>query len=175
MIAVPPLARDPAGQICPQENARLIRHLEQGGVTTLLYGGNAVLYHVRLSEYAGLLSMLQRTVANQTWVIPSVGPSFGLMLDQADILRDFEFPTVMVLPQAEVVDHGGLARGIRHFAESYGKPIVLYLKHDRWLPPPIVSRLVQDGLVSWIKYAVVRANPYEDGYLKKSWRRCPVA
>ncbi len=42
-----------------QENVRIIRNLESGGgVTTLLYGGNASLAQVALSEYAALLSLL---------------------------------------------------------------------------------------------------------------------
>ena len=56
VIAVPPLARDDSLTVNPAENARIIRHLEAGGVRTLLYGGNAVLGHVALSEYADLMS-----------------------------------------------------------------------------------------------------------------------
>ncbi len=167
VIAVPPLARQSSGQICPHENKRLIRYLEQGGVSTLLYGGNAVLYHLRPSEYAGLLSILQDSAADSTLVIPSVGPAYGTMMDQADVLKDFDFPTVMILPQREIADQQGLETGIRRFAESYGKPIVLYLKHDRWLSPASVGSLVNDGLVSWIKYAVVRDDPAQDDYLRE--------
>ena len=87
------------------------------------------------------------------------------MMDQADILKDFDFPTVMILPQKEIADETGIATGVRHFAEKYGKPIVLYLKHDRWLAPSLVESLVRDGLVSWIKYAVVRDDPSVDPYL----------
>ena len=59
VIAVPPLARDSELKICATENAKLIRHLEQGGVRTLLYGGNAVFYHIALAEYFEILAMLQ--------------------------------------------------------------------------------------------------------------------
>ena len=58
VIAVPPLARDASGKVCPEQNSRLIRHIESGGVRVLLYGGNAVFYHLRPSEYAGVLGML---------------------------------------------------------------------------------------------------------------------
>ena len=74
----------------------MIRHLERGGVTTLLYGGNAALAHVSVSEYATMLTWLSDAAASTTFVIPSVGPSYGLMMDQGAILRDFSFPTVML-------------------------------------------------------------------------------
>jgi len=167
VVAVPPLARDANGKISAAENQKLIQYLEQGGVTTLLYGGNAVLYHIRMKEYAKLMSMLSDLAADQTLIVPSVGPAYGTMMDQVKILRDFDFPTVMVLPQREIADEAGLATGIRRFAEKYGKPIVLYIKHDRWLPPATVNSMVDDGLISWIKYAVVRDNPSQDDYLRE--------
>ena len=48
VIAVPPLARDSSLDICEQENRKIIGFLEAGGVRSLLYGGNAVLYHCLL-------------------------------------------------------------------------------------------------------------------------------
>jgi dihydrodipicolinate synthase/N-acetylneuraminate lyase len=57
VMAVPPLARDSAGQIDAEANTRIIRHLEAGGVSLLLYGGNANLYHLPLEEYDPLLTM----------------------------------------------------------------------------------------------------------------------
>jgi dihydrodipicolinate synthase/N-acetylneuraminate lyase len=89
------------------------------------------------------------------------------MMDQVEVLKDFDFPTVMILPQKEIADASGIATGIRRFAEAYGKPIVLYLKHDRWLPPEIVGAMHRDGLISWIKYAVVLDNPLQDDYLRE--------
>jgi dihydrodipicolinate synthase/N-acetylneuraminate lyase len=165
VIAVPPLARDAYRRISEVENTKIIRAIEAGGVSTLLYGGNAVFYHMRLTEYADALSILTRAAAPNTWIVPSVGPTYGIMMDQAQILKDYDFPTVMILPQKEIADEAGIATGIRLFVEQYGKPIVLYLKHDRWLSPSIVDSLVRDGLVSWIKYAVVRENPSIDPYL----------
>jgi dihydrodipicolinate synthase/N-acetylneuraminate lyase len=165
VIAVPPLARDASRKISSIENTKIIRKIEEGGVSTLLYGGNAVFYHMRLSEYADALSMLAEAAAPRTWIVPSVGPTYGIMMDQSEVLKDFDFPTVMILPQKEIADETGIATGIRHFVESYGKPIVLYLKHDRWLSPSLVESLVRDGLVSWIKYAVVRDDPSVDPYL----------
>ncbi len=167
VIAVPPLARDKQGKIDRVENERIVRHLEKGGVRTLLYGGNAVLYHIRPSEYASLLQCLNDIAGTDTAMVPSVGPSYGLMMDQAEVLKDFPFPTVMILPQKEIADEQGIARGIRLFCEKLGRPVVVYLKHDRWLSPSLVQSLVDDGLVSWIKYAVVRDNPSQDAYLNE--------
>jgi len=167
VIAVPPLARDSHRKISSSENAKIIRSIETGGVSTLLYGGNAVFYHLRLSEFANVLSMLAQSAAPNTWIVPSVGPTYGIMMDQADVLKDFDFPTVMILPQKEIADEVGIATGVRHFVEQYGKPIVLYIKHDRWLAPSLVASLVRDGLVSWIKYAVVRDDQSVDPYLRE--------
>lgn len=167
VIAVPPLARDADLKINPAENAKIIRHIEGGGVRSLLYGGNAVFYHARLSEFASLLSMLADTAGDDTVVVPSIGPAYGLAMDQADVLADFEFPTVMLLPSRDVVDQAGIATGVRHMAEKLGKPIVLYLKFDRWLAPSIIKSLEADGVISWIKYAVVLDDPANDPYAKE--------
>lgn len=167
VIAVPPLARDTNLKLDTDENARLVRFLEAGGVDSLLYGGNAVLYHVRLTEYERLLQMLVDIASESTWMIPSVGPAFGTMMDQVEVLKDFDFPSVMVLPQKDIADAVGIASGIRRFAEAYGKPIVLYLKHDRWLSPETVGKMYDSGAISWIKYAVVRDEPSQDPYLSE--------
>ena len=167
VIAVPPLARDGSLNVCPNENARIIRFLEAGGIRSLLYGGNAVFYHVRLSEYADLLSMLVDTANDQTMVVPSLGPSYGGAVDQVDILRDYDFSTAMLLPARDVVDQMGIARAIRILADHYGKPLVVYIKFDRWLQPELIKSLESDGAISWIKYAVVRDDPSDDDYLRE--------
>lgn len=167
VIAVPPLARDAKERICGKENAKIIRHLETGGVNLLLYGGNAMLYHVQISEYASLLQMLDDACADGTGVVPSIGPTYGTMLDHVAVLRDFDFPTAMVLPQRDIADAVGIARGIRTAAERLGRPLVVYLKFDRWLPPELVRSLMDDGVISWIKYAVVRDDPAQDDYLRE--------
>jgi dihydrodipicolinate synthase/N-acetylneuraminate lyase len=167
VIAVPPLARDNALNVCPTQNEKIIRYLEAGGIRSLLYGGNAVFYHARMSEYAGLLAMLADKAGDETVVIPSIGPAYGLSLDQVDVLRDFEFSTVMLLPSRDVVDQVGIATAVRHLSERLAKPIVLYLKFDRWLDPALIESLEADGVVSWIKYAVVRDDPSQDDYLRE--------
>ena len=167
VFAVPPLARNDGGEVDAAENEKIIRFIESGGVTSLLYGGNAVFYHLRLSEYADTLEMLSSVSGPQTTVVPSVGPSYGLAVDQVDILRQFEFATAMLLPSREVIDQAGIASGVRQLAERLGKPLVLYLKFDRWLDPSLVESLERDGVISWIKYAVVLDDPAADDYLKR--------
>lgn len=167
VIAVPPLARDASGTVCAEENGKIIRFLEEGGIRSLLYGGNAIFYHIRMSEYATILAMLSEQSGPQTVVIPSIGPAHGLAMDQVDVLRDFNFPTVMLLPSRDVVDQEGIARSVRVISEQLGKPIVLYIKFDRWMDPAIVQSLEDDGAISWIKYAVVRDDPSQDDYLRE--------
>lgn len=166
VIAVPPLARSNDGALAIESNRRIIQYLEQGGINILLYGGNALFYHLPLSQYAATLQMLVDQAAKDTLVVPSVGPAYGTMMDQASILADFAFPTVMVLPQRDIADEQGIARGIRSFAEVFGKPVVVYLKFPRWLSANTVASLIDDGLISWIKYAVVLDDPSDDAELR---------
>lgn len=165
VIAVPPLARRTDLSFDPVENGRLIRHLESAGISTLLYGGNALFYHIRLSEYADVLRQLIELASDTTWIIPSIGSAFGMMMDQAEILRELPFDTAMILPQKEIADEVGIVEGIKRVVDRMGKPIVLYLKFDRWLSPHAVGQLFSSGYISWIKYAVVRENPLDDTYL----------
>ena len=167
VFAVPPLARDASGAVCPVENGKLIRFIEAGGVRSLLYGGNAVFYHIKPSELAGVLSLLTETAGRQTVVVPSVGPAFGTAMDQVDVVREFDFPTTMLLPSRDAVDQAGIATGARRIAEALGRPIVLYIKFDNWLDAELVRALENDGVISWIKYAVVREDPSDDDYLRQ--------
>ena len=167
VIAVPPLARHGDLTLNTAANATLIRHLEGGGVSTLLYGGNANFYNIGLYEYASILDFLEQTAQSTTWVIPSVGPDFGKLLDQARVLRTRAFPTAMVLPLTFPATAEGSERGIRIFAESYGRPVIVYLKSETFLAPAQVSRLVSTGVVAAVKYAVVRSDPAKDDYLRE--------
>ncbi len=133
----------------------------------LLYGGNANLYHARPSEFARLLEMLEQSAAKETLVIPSVGPSYGTMMDQADILRSTSFPTVMVLPTKVVMTEPGLMNGFRRFVESINRPAVLYIKEEGYISPEGAAELVRDGLVSFIKYAIVRKDTADDVFLSR--------
>jgi dihydrodipicolinate synthase/N-acetylneuraminate lyase len=167
VLAVPPLARDAQEKICRTENAKLIRHIEAGGVSMLLYGGNANLYHVRPSEFAWLLEMLQDIAGGDTLVVPSVGPAYGTMMDQADVLKGTAYPTVMVLPTKAVMTEAGLMTGFRRFVEAINRPAVLYIKEEGYISPEGAAELVRDGLVSFIKYAIVRDETAEDDYLSR--------
>lgn len=166
VIAVPPLARNADYSLNQQENSRLIRYLEQNGVTTLLYGGNAILNHVALSEYVELLTMLRSLAAPDTLIIPSVGPAFGMMMDQAKLLAEFDFPTAMILPTRDPSTSLGLATALRRFTDVSGRPAVLYLKQDGVMDVDTIQRLMNEGLISWVKYAIVRDQPHNDSFLQ---------
>src|SRR3954470_5861423 len=157
VLAVPPLARNADCSINDAENAKLIRHIEAGGVRTLLYGGNANFYHIPLSEYDQVLGYLAQSAGKDTLVIPSAGPAFGLTLDQAKIIRRHKFPTVMVLPQQGVTTPDGVEEGIKRFVQAAGVPALLYIKSDGYLEPENAKRLADQKLISGIKYATVRA------------------
>jgi len=111
------------------------------------------------------LELLATEAGAESLMIPSVGPCYGTMMDQAAILRQHEFPTVMVLPMQGVLTDDGVATGFRHFVEAFGRTSVLYLKDEAYLRPATAARLVKDGLVSFIKYAIVREDPSRDPYL----------
>ncbi len=165
VLSVPPLARRADLTLDPDANRALIRHLEVGGVSTLMYGGNANLYNIGLYEYGALLDFLEEAAAPDSWVIPSAGPDFGKLVDQARVLRARAFPTAMVLPLTFPATPDGSARGISVFAEEFGRPVIVYVKADNFLTPTHVARLVDAGIVAGIKYAVVRKDPGVDPYL----------
>jgi dihydrodipicolinate synthase/N-acetylneuraminate lyase len=171
VFAVPPLARR-AGAGRPldlAENDKIVRHMSEGGLSRFLYGGNAFLYHVTLSEYEQLLDWMSGIVG---WAIPSLGPSFGRAMDQAPLLRRYAFPCAMALPCGDPRDARGLEAGLREIASAAGMALVLYLKgEDGFGSDPMagldaVARLVNDGTCVSIKYAVVRKDPAVDPYLK---------
>ncbi|GAA4436026.1 dihydrodipicolinate synthase family protein [Bremerella cremea] len=164
--AVPSLARSADGTINREENAKLIKHIEQGGISTLLYGGNAIFYHLTMKEYREALELISEVPADSTLVIPAIGPAYGTMLDQADILADFNFPTAMVLPQRDVISSAGFSAGVRNVSQRLGKPVVLYLKYGNVVSVEDATALVDGGYISAIKYAVVREDYTRDDYLR---------
>lgn len=165
VVAVPPLARHDDLSLNVEANRALIRHLEAGGVSTLMYGGNANFYHVAPGDYAEVLDMLIELASPASWVIPSAGPDFGKLKDQAKVLRSRPFPTAMVLPGTSMATDAGTVAGISRFAESFGRPVIVYLKAEPYLSVASVTRLVEQGVVSAIKYAIVRDDPRQDAYL----------
>ena len=165
VISVPPLCRGADLKPNAAENARLIRHIEAGGVSTLLYGGNANFYNIALSEYETVLDQLEAAAAPGTLVVPGVGPYFGTAMDQAAILARRSFPTAMLLPTLAVCSPEGVRAAAMRIVEKMGRPLVLYIKDAGYVTLGVVKALVDAGAISWIKYAVVRADFADDALL----------
>jgi dihydrodipicolinate synthase/N-acetylneuraminate lyase len=165
VIAVPPLARNADLSLNPQANAALLRHLELGGVRSVMYGGNANFYNVAVSEYARLVDFLAEQAGPDTWVLPSAGPDYGKLMDQAAILKSRAFPTAMLLPMSFPFTDAGLADGVRRFSDAISRPVVVYIKASDYIAPNTLARLVEEGRIVAVKYAVVREDPARDPYL----------
>jgi dihydrodipicolinate synthase/N-acetylneuraminate lyase len=173
VFAVPPLAirNDGARSVDFAENERIVKHISGGGISRLIYGGNAFLYHVELAEFEALAEWLSG-LSNELWVIPSIGPSYGRALEQAAILRKHRFPCAMILPCGDPRDAAGLERGYREIAAAAGAQLIVYLKDEnnfgagRNAGLDAVGRLIDDGVCVGIKYAVVREDPSQDAYLE---------
>ena len=178
LLSVPPLPRRRTADRAIDFDAaeRVARHIESGGITHLLYGGNAFLYHASLGEFEDLAGWLAGMPASRV-PIPSIGPSFGHALEQARILKRHRFAAVMMLPCGDPRDARGLEAGYREIAYAAGMPLILYLKSDdafgadREAGLDAVARLVNDGVAVTIKYAVVLADPAKDPYLDGLLRR----
>jgi dihydrodipicolinate synthase/N-acetylneuraminate lyase len=52
------------------------------------------------------------------------------------------------------------------FVERAGIPAVLYVKDEKYVTVEVVKALVAAGVISWIKYAVVRKDTAEDSLLR---------
>lgn len=167
VMAVPPLARRVDYTLDAAQNLELIRHIEAGGVRTLLYGGNANLYHVPVSEYRELLDMLADSTAETTRVIPAIGPDYGKMLDQARILSQTPYRTAMVLPLGGFTTPEGVETGLTRIADIAGIPLTLYVKSEDYVDVDTLARLVDRGTLIAVKYAVVRDDPGDDAWLRR--------
>src|SRR5256885_1021914 len=88
VFAVPALARrrDTARSLDFAQNDLIVRHIIKGGITRLIYGGNAFLYHITLAEYEESIEWLAG-LDDELWVIPSIGPSYGRAMDQKGLAR----------------------------------------------------------------------------------------
>jgi dihydrodipicolinate synthase/N-acetylneuraminate lyase len=178
VFSVPPLPRrqDHKRTLDFDAAEQVARHIEAGGITRFLYGGNAFLYHATLGEFEMLCGWLASFAAPR-WPIASIGPSFGHALDQARILRQHRFTTAMMLPCGDPRDARGLEAGYRRIADTAGMPLILYLKSedafgaDKDAGLDAVGRLVADGVAVAIKYAVVLDDPSHDPYLDGLLRR----
>jgi dihydrodipicolinate synthase/N-acetylneuraminate lyase len=165
VLSVPPLARRSDLALDKAENARLLNHLRGGGVRTFMYGGNANLYNIGVSELRTLAEMLAELARDDDWMIPSVGSDYGKALDQVAVMRDLPFPTVMLLPHKAQSTPAGVAIGIRKLADAYGKPAIAYVKDEGYVEAADMGRLAKDGAICAIKYAIVRDNPANDRFL----------
>src|SRR5579875_2985089 len=125
VVAVAPMALKPDLSVNEAANLALIRHIEAGGVNILLYGGNANFYHIDLGRFRAMLDLLASGTAPGTGVVPSIGPDFGKMLDQAPILRASPIRDVMVLPTHFPADPAGVERGVRAVVQALGFGVVL--------------------------------------------------
>src|SRR5262249_34403969 len=131
VFAVPPLARatDVTRSINVEQNESIVRHIVAGGFNRIIYGGNAFLYHIRLNEYATLIEWLAN-LPDDLWIIPSMGPAYGFAMEQASILRRYQFPCAMMLPSNDPRDAVGLAQGYRDISDAAETRLLLYLKDE---------------------------------------------
>ncbi|CAN7577450.1 dihydrodipicolinate synthase family protein [Paraburkholderia terricola] len=174
VMAVPPLARRADYALDPAANLALIRHIEAGSVRTLLYGGNANLYHVAVSEYRDLLDLLADAASPGTRVIPAIGPDYGKMLDQARILAQSRYRTAMVLPLGGFTTSEGVEAGLTRIVDTAGIPLTLYIKSEDYVEVDTLARLVDRGTLLAVKYAIVRADPANDPYLRRLLQQVPA-
>ncbi len=178
VFAVPPLPRaaTPRRELDFDAAERVASHIVTGGVSRLLYGGNAFLYHISMADYEALLGWLAG-FSDDRWPIPSVGPTFGRALDQVCLVRRHAFRCVMVLPCADPRDAMGIESGLREIADAAGIPLILYIRSEAGFGSDIergldaIGRLMADGVGVAIKYAVVRDDPARDSYLDGLLRR----
>ncbi len=165
VLAVPPLPLEADLEPSEREMRRIVGHIEAGGVTTILWGGNAQLQHWPASRYGDFLALAEATAAPESWIIPSVGPDYGKLLDEARAVAGTRFPCAMVLPMATHVTPAGAARGVRDFVQAAGKPAIVYLRQAGYLAPDALAAMVAAGEVCAVKYAVDRPDLRDDPYL----------
>lgn len=165
VVAVPPIALTGDLDVAHAANTALVRHIEAGGVDILLYGGNANLYHFDLGRYAEALAMMDASAAPGTRVITSVGPDFGKITDQLPLVERSAIRNVMLLPVAFPSDSHGVMTGTRKVADRLGFGVILYVKRENYVKPETLGKLVDEGAVSFVKYAVERPDPSCDPYL----------
>lgn len=182
VFAVPPLARneDKDLTINIERNNQILEHIVNGGISRLLYGGNAFLYHLPLADYEELLAWMN-DAPDDIWMIPSAGPSFGRAIDQAPLLQQYSFPAVMMLPCRDPLSTDGLENGLRQFADASEKKLILYIKNEDSLGSDkeegldMLARLIDDEVCVAVKYAIVREDPSRDDYLTSALNRIDVS
>lgn len=171
---VPPVAwsRGPKRSLSNQENEKIFNYLVTQGVKRVVYGGNAMVYHMSLPQYSEMVEWLSGKT-ERAEIIPAVGPSYGRALDHAAVVRGRRFHSLLVLPStSDPRDAQGLETGLREIAETAGIPLSLYIRDetnfgaDKQAGLDVIGRLVDAKVCSTIKYAAVRTNPADDSYLR---------
>ena len=165
VVAVPPIALNTDYSVNASANEAIIKHIEGGGVDILLYGGNANLYHFGLDDYRAAMEAIKAAAAQTTHLITSIGPDFGKASAQVPIARDLGFKNVMVLPTNFPADPAGVANGVRKLADAFGSGLILYLKRESYADPDELAKLIAEGAVSFVKYAVEKLDASKDTYL----------
>jgi dihydrodipicolinate synthase/N-acetylneuraminate lyase len=166
VLAVPPLCLDADFSLAEAENRKLVRHIEAGGVSTILWGGNAQLQHWPSSRYGEVLAMAEAIAAPGSWVIPSAGPDYGKLMDEARALKGTRFPCAMLLPMPAHTTPAGVLRGLSDFVQAAGKPAILYVRQAGYVEPEAAAKLVRSGEIAAIKYAVTVQDFRKDTYLR---------
>lgn len=165
VMAVPPLARTADGAFDEPANAAVLAHLRAGGVTTVLYGGNAMAQHWPVSVYAAWLDRLEALASGDTWLLPSVGPDAGKMMDQAEVLKTRRFPVALLVPMGAPLTHEGMGMALRRFHAACGVQLLVYVKTEGYIPAALLGDLLAEGVVFGVKYAVPRQPGEADPYL----------
>ena len=175
VLAVPPLPRRADLALDEAALRKLLAHMDAGGVGSFMWGGNANLYNVGVTEFGRLIDLLERVAGRDQWMIPSIGADFGKALDQIDLLRERAFPTAMALPLRFPSTPAGVARGLGLLAKRYGKPLIAYVKDDGYVEPADLAALIADGSLCAIKYGTVRKDPAQDATLAEIVKRVDPA
>lgn len=173
--AVPPLALTADLTVNDAANRRLLGHIAAGGVTTVLYGGNANVYGFTAALFQEVAEAAADWAAADAWVIPSVGPDWGKLMDHAAVLARLDYPAAMALPMFGPSDPAGIERALRTFVDRAGIPLIVYIRATDYLPPVALGRLVADGTVFALKYAAPRPDPAVDPYLQAILEHVPAS
>lgn len=154
------------------ENEKIFRFLVEQGIKKIVYGGNAMVYHMTLAQYSEMIEWLSG-LTPEADIMPAVGPSYGRALDHAAVVRGHRFHSLLVLPSSsDPRDAQGLEEGLREISEAAGLPLSLYIRDelnfgsDKQAGLDVIGRLVDAKICSSIKYAVVLKNPADDPYLR---------
>lgn len=165
VISVPPLAFHSDGSICGEANRAIMEHISDGGVTTFLYGGNALVHHWPMSRYAEWWDLLASQAPPGSLILPSVGPDGGKLRDQAEILKTRDVEAALLLPIGLPFTIEGMKKALTDFHSKSGTQLLIYIKSDGYIPASDVSDLVEAGVVLGVKYAVPRGPDEVDTYL----------